>query len=779
MSDRLHVLGVRHHGPGSAHRLERALDSIRPAAVLIEGPSDASDLLPLLADPAMVPPVALLCYPSEAPEEAGFWPFARFSPEYRAALWAVRTGAALRFCDLPSTARWDDEAPVGDEVSEPSDGPPDEPPDGPDVEEPDAAAPASPADEPAILRDPIGALARAAGYEDGEDWWGDVLERASDDAPEAVFAAVADAMAALREDAPQDPDEPRARREAKREAHMRLAAAEALRETEGPVALVCGAWHAPALTARVSAKDDRATLKGMRRRKLAATWAPWTAPRLATASGYGAGVAAPGWYGHLWDTRAAARGPTIWLGRTARALRERGHQASTASLIEAERLATALAAIRRRPAVGFEELRDASVACLCAGEPLRLASLEADLLVGSEVGEIPDAVPLAPLLEDLRRQQKAVRLKPEALARELSLDLRAETGLARSTLLHRLAALDVPWGRLADPGGSRGTFRERWVIAWEPEHAVRLVERLVHGATIERAAGSVLAERARAATTLTEAAATVGLAITADLPGAVAAGLAALDERAAHGGDALDTLGALPPLAGVVRYGQARRTEAADALPALMERLAARAAVALPLAARDLEPDADAAMATALAAADSAVRLVEPSEATAETWRDGLSALPDDPRASPRVAGKAARLLHEAGDIDADGAALLLARRLSPGTETARAAGFFEGFLEGAGARLVHDDALRGAVDDWLTGLGEEAFTEALPLFRRVFSDLDRMERRRLIDAATGASADGAAAWTVPESAARLWERHLEDLALLLRDGALRLGEPR
>src|SRR5262245_4760487 len=97
--------GVRHHGPGSADSLVKALDELKPVAVLIEGPADASALLPMLADPAMKPPVALLCYPEDDPAATSFWPFAEFSPEYQAALWAVRNKAALRFIDLPSTER--------------------------------------------------------------------------------------------------------------------------------------------------------------------------------------------------------------------------------------------------------------------------------------------------------------------------------------------------------------------------------------------------------------------------------------------------------------------------------------------------------------------------------------------------------------------------------------------------------------------------------------------------------------------------------------------------
>lgn len=429
MAAEISLFGIRHHGPGSARRLVEAFDALRPATVLIKGPADASHLLPMLADPGMTTPVALLTYVEDDPAKASFFPFADYSPEYQAVRWAVAHGAALRFIDLPAADRL--------EADDDADG----------------------AEEDPIGRDPIGALASAAGYDDGESWWADVIEENPASVP--VFAAVADAMTALRSATGTITT-----REAAREAHMRIEIARAAKEGEGPVAVVCGAWHVPALAAKTSLAADRELLKGRPKAKMKATWAPWTAPRLARASGYGAGVVAPGWCAHLWDTRHAADRDVVWLARIARIMRDRGHFVSTASVIEAQRLGHALAALRDRPHPGFEELREASIACLCHGERAVWDDIAAELLVGSAVGAIPPDTPLAPLLEDLQRQQKATRLKPEALERALTLDLRSDNGLARSTLLHRLNALGVPWGRLADAGRSRGTFRENWVLAW-------------------------------------------------------------------------------------------------------------------------------------------------------------------------------------------------------------------------------------------------------------------------------------------------------------------------
>jgi hypothetical protein len=742
MASEIRIFGIRHHGPGSARRLVEALDEFDPVIVLIEGPSDASDLLPMLADPTMVPPVALLTYAADDPARSIFWPFATFSPEYQAACWAVRRGAAVRFIDLPASWRLapaspDDEETVTEAKSE--------------------VAPETV--ERSLERDPIGVLAKAGGYEDGESWWRDIIEE--NPKPGPVFAAIAEAMTALR-----DAATPVEGQEAAREAHMRLEIAKAAKEMDGPVAVVCGAWHVPALSAKISATADRAVLKGASKQKIAATWAPWTAPRLAFESGYGAGVAAPGWCAHVWETPREELA-TRWLARIAAALREEGHLVSTASLIEAERLAVTIAALRDRPAPGFEELREAAIACLCFGEALVWQTIARRLLIGAEVGRIPDNVPLAPLLEDLQREQKRVRLKPEALDRELAIDLRSESGLDRSTLLHRLTLLGVPWGKIADSGSSRGTFRERWTLRWEPEFAVRLVENLIYGPTIAQAAAGRISAAFDKASDLKALADLVFSALTARLPDAVERGIAFIERRAAQTSDCLELLAALPPLADTVRYGQARPTDA-DQLANLLTRILVQGALALPYAARGLDQAAASAMRGVILNADSAVALAELAGDERTAWRSALRALIEDAQVTPLIAGTATRLLYEAEELSPDDASMLLGRALSPGRAVADAAGFFEGFFEGGGERLIHDKGLRDAVDRWMQSLDERNFVEHLPLFRRAFSNLDRMQRRRLLDALFGRASAGLPGRVLAPDAQQIWPRHLERLTGIL-----------
>lgn len=716
------LYGIRHHGPGSARRLVDALEALKPGIVLIEGPSDATPLLPLLASPAMITPVALLAYAEDDASRASFFPFAEYSPEYQAVLWAVRNGSEVRFIDLPSTDRLAIEGELD---------------------------PGQPEDADPISFDPIGVLARAAGYEDGESWWSDTIEENHGDGP--VFEAVADAMTVLRGEV-----RPAGGREAAREAHMRLEIAKAVKETDHPIAVVCGAWHVPALMAKTSISADKEILKARPKAKVKATWTPWTTPRLARAAGYGAGVVAPGWFAHLWKNGGRSDRDAIWLTHIAIALRTKGHAISTASLIEAQRLAVSLAALRDRPSPGFEELREASISVFCGGDEALWNEISTDLLIGSDVGEIPPETPLAPLLDDLQRQQKAARLKPEALDRDLQVDLRTESGLARSVLLHRLTVLGVPWGRMEGGGRSRGTFRENWKIAWQPEFAVTLIENTVYGPTVRDAADAKVMERMQGEADISVLADAVRGAMVADLPRAVPFGIEILEHKAALDAEALPLLSALPPMADILRYGEARAGQIAP-IEALMPRIAIRAALALHYAVRGLDREASERMRTAIRSADDAIRLAKLDDDVREQWLASLAQIPGDTGASPPIVGTVARLLYEAERIDAQEASMLLGRMLSPGSSMAEAAGFFEGFFTDAGPRLIHDGLLRGTVDEWMASLDEESFIATLPLFRRVFSGMDRVERRRLMDAIFDRRGGGSRGYATAAGADALW----------------------
>lgn len=700
----LHVLGIRHHGPGSARAVERALDEIVPDRVLIELPADAQSALAFVARDDLVPPVALLGYVPDRPECAAFHPLARFSPEWRALRWSARHGVEVRAIDLPLThtlaAR---ESTLFGEVE---------------------------------AVDPLGELARAAGDDDPERWWEDVVEHRGDG--EGAFAAVAEAMRAVRADTLVNESD------LVREAHMRKVLRVALTDAER-VVVVCGAWHVPALEGPFpKASVDSALLRGLPKVKVACTWVPWTHRRLAAASGYGAGVRAPGWYAHVYEHPGEA-GLTRWFAEAGAALRDAGHQASPEHLIAGVRTAGALAALRGRPRAGLDEALEAAVTVMGEGRHGPLVVLQDRLVVGSAIGTVPADTPMVPLAKDLTAQQSSCRLKPTADRRTIELDLRAPAGRARSRLLHRTVTLGIGWAVLVEGRGSSGTFRETWDVAWEPEVSVRVIERSALGTTVESAASTRLLELSRSSPQVLILVGLVEQALLGDLPGIVPALVDRVASAAATAPDLSDVMDALVPLARTARYGDTRGTDL-GAVRELIDSLVVRVVSGLDIACRSLDLESSQAMAQRLTAVQAALALVEHPERH-DGWPRALERLARAGSA-PLVAGRAARLLHDADVWDAQRTASLLGMFLGRGSTPANGAAFVEGFLGGGGTVLVHDADMLALLDGWIGALDADAFEVTVPLLRRTFGGFEAAERRRLGEMVSGRTRPSPRWWT-------------------------------
>ena len=656
------LFGIRHHGPGCARSLLRALEAMQPDCLLIEGPPDGESVLPFVLESGMCPPVALLVYAPDDSRRAVFYPFAEFSPEWQALRYGLGQSLPVRFMDLPIAHQFgldkafEDECRAKEEALRDAEGrtktdaaegteapasgaqAPEntatntlapEQPEGGDTGDTDGNAGGEASAQEDVYGDPLDWLGRAAGYGDGEAWWNHMVEERIDGLE--LFDAIREAMTALRAEAPRrERGERETRREALREAYMRKTLRQAKKEGFQRIAVICGAWHVPALGAETPAKQDNDLLKGLPKMKVAATWTPWTYANLSSRSGYGAGVTSPAWYEHLWRSGKGDRA-IGWLTHAARLFREQDMDCSSAHIIEASRLATSLAALRERPRPGLPELYEALQTTVCMGDPAPLRLIERQLIVGDKLGTIPETAPTVPLQRDLEQQQKSLRLKPEAARKVLDLDLRQANDLARSHLLHRLRLLEIGW---ATPGGSRnakGTFHELWEMQWAPELSIAVIAASRWGNTIFEAATAKAVELSGEADLL-RLAELVNDILFADLPDAVGHATRMLEEKAATANDVGQLLEAIPPLAAIARYGNVRQTDA-GMVARVLEGLIPRASIGLPGACTSLDDESAAAMRARIIAAHNAIRLLG-NEGLWESWLSDGPARRDGPRAA-------------------------------------------------------------------------------------------------------------------------------------------------
>src|SRR5215468_6368520 len=479
---RINVFGLRHLSPAGAWHLRRYLDQFKPDVVLIEGLSDASDLIPQVTRKGTKPPIALLAYTESLPVRTLVYPLARYSPEFQAMCWADEHDAAVEFIDLPSDvflALQDIEQELRDKSRTRP----------PPTTEP-YQAPTLPPEAPVNLYEQY---ARRAGEADYETYWERNFEHNIDD--DSYRLAAYEFGQSLRE-LEQAP--PRWRAEnLVREAFMRrkIEAAIAVGSKPEKIVAVVGAFHAPVLTGEFPAMTDD-ELASLRRRSSKLTLMPYSYFKLSSQSGYGAGNQAPAYFELLWEAlqRDDLAGlPSRYLSLVARNLRESGTHRSTAEVIEGVRLARTLSALHDGLAPTLRDLRDAAITLIGHGELSTVSEALAQVDVGTAIGELPKGVSQTSIQSDFERELARLKLEKykTTVKQELTLDLRenrrvkseeaAFLDLHRSSFFHRLRVLGVGFATAAASGQQSATWAEKWHLQWSPESEISLVEAVLLG----------------------------------------------------------------------------------------------------------------------------------------------------------------------------------------------------------------------------------------------------------------------------------------------------------
>lgn len=165
-------------------------------------------------------------------------------------------------------------------------------------------------------------------------------------------------------------------------------------------------------------------------------------------------------------------------------------------------------------------------------------------IVNDRLGKVPSETPQIPLQQDLQKLIKKLRLNQEPIDKTLELDLRNANDLDRSQLFHRLNLLGIGWGK-TQRISSTGTFKEGWLICWQPEFAVKLIEAGLWGNSIESAAIAFACQSAQDAQDLPSLTTLLDRVLLANLGAAIPTLMQRLQGIAAITSDTLHFMNAL------------------------------------------------------------------------------------------------------------------------------------------------------------------------------------------------------------------------------------------
>lgn len=719
-----YFFGIRHLSPAGAYFLRRFLEEVRPKLVLIEGPGDFAKEMKNLSDREVCPPVAILAYTKQAPVRTLFYPLAEYSPEYQAILWCREHGTECRFMDLPSSlflaAFGKREEAQGESAAADDNG-------ERDGEREERLS--------FVYNDfweqTLEHAAETDGYRQGANLFGASLRK------EELSEGAAESET-------QSASQKWERQETQvREAYMRKTIRENAARGIAPeeIVVITGAYHVEGLKNwREESREDTALLGLLEPLETSHTLMPYSYYRLSTRSGYGAGNEAPAYFELIWRAKNKQE-PLLaayeYLSRLASRQREQGNPVSSAQVIEAVRLAKALASLRGGLIPTLSDLRDAAITCMGEGSFAAISIAAADTEIGTKIGTLPEGVSKTSVQDDFYRKMKELRLEKyrSVTVQTLSLDLRenrraagkqtAFLDLHRSYFFHCLRVLGVSFAVQQPVKQDGATWAEVWNLCWSPEAEMALVESALRGDTVEQAASFALRERCGQAAGLADAAAVIEDAFACGMAAAAHYATGVLQAMAVDAASVTELAAAGTHLSVVIGYGTIRRVDGKPLLP-LLSQIYYRCCLILP---DSCFCDEKAAKEIAQAM-DSLNRIALFHDfLDQELWTRTLWEIAMRDNINAGLSGIAAAILMERGLFGNEALKTEVRRRLSPGIPADMGAGWFEGLASKNRRTLIAKLSLWEELDAYLEQLDDAEFKRALLFLRRAFADFNSAEK--------------------------------------------------
>ena len=698
------TFGIRHFSPAGAYFLRQFLDEVKPSLVLIEGPADFDFLIDDIVSKKLVPPFAIMAYTKEAPIDTILYPFAEYSPEYQAILWARENNTECHFFDLESDIilgleKRDDETKDEEIISETN--------------------------------------PKKSIETDMEGFWERTLEQSED--MHAYRAGSALFGESIRKDT--NADDKSFIRDTVRESFMKRKIKEYIEkgfDTEKIVAIT-GAFHTSAIESLEGAMSDK-EYKELVRRESNITLMPYSYYRLSKRTGYGAGNAAPAYYELLWQgflSGDITYHERKYLSSLAKYMREHGGIVSSAQVIEATRLARELAVIRGGSVPTLEDLKDASITCMGGGSFGEMAMGFAETDIGKKTGSVPQDAMQTSIQSDFTSKLKQLKLEKykELVATPLQLDLRenlrvkskesAFLDLNRSFFLYRLVVLGIDFAKIKRSSQDNATWAENWILQWTPEAEIQIVESVLKGDTIADAVAFVLSERLLEATKISEIADVIEDAFNCGLPKIVEGAKRSLDEMTNGAIAMCDIADTVSKLSNMISFGDIRKLDREPLIP-IVKRLCIRAS--LMLVGESACDDIAAAALTEDIQKIHNVFMVQ-DFLDESLWFDKLTELSNRDDLNTKISGLATAILLDAGKIDEPTLRKEVSRRLSVGMPAELGANWFAGMSMRNHYTLIGRLTLWESLSEYMDTLDEEEFRRSAVFLRRAFVEYSAKEK--------------------------------------------------
>lgn len=503
---------VRHHSPACSYHLMRIISEYKPDCILVEGPENANDLIPLLTDPKAKPPMAFYYYYKDkqkliSEEEEDFkcyYPFLSCSPEYNALMEARRLLIHSSFIDLPygeiliNTSE-NRGLRMGEDKSSYND------------------------DYYLFRGDFFERLCEKTGLRSFDEFWEKYFEiNGIYESSEDFVAKVMTYCHIIRQSTPLQ--EMREDGCLAREQYM-AANIKKAKKKYSRILVVTGGFHTPGLYDLLQEKGQEKDMKPIKVHAFSkdiqnAYVMAYSLEAADALNGYGSGMQGPGFYDKVWQRLKERQNSTEkaplkdlyrdvaidMLLKAANAATKHHCPVTMADISSAVNVFDGLANLRDKREPGLYELYDSVQSCFIKGElnastdePLKQLKI---LVTGDEVGSLGDNKILPPIVLDFYERCKSLGIKYESI---LPVDIELEIFKKKKHLetsrffcslefldlgfAHRIKGADIINNR------DRSRTRESWRYRWTSSLMAGLYDHSIEGTTILEAAKSIAYKR--------------------------------------------------------------------------------------------------------------------------------------------------------------------------------------------------------------------------------------------------------------------------------------------